>query len=138
MRIAQSRTPPGCFLAIAALWTIFALADRKHPTFHDAVIGILITWAVCLVLYRRVYPDSALLTDAPPQPGEAFRGKIETPLKREPGVFELRLELQRRFSGNSDTIWNDSHRAHAAHGEQGIVLPVYFSIPAGVQKDIDE
>ena len=138
MRIAQTRTPPGCLLALAAGWLILSFVIHKHPLFDYGFVAIMVAGAIVLVIYRKIYPDSFLIADALPQAGETFRGKIETPLKRELGEFRVRLELTRGSGKSTRTIWVDDHVAHAVHGEHGIVLPVQFSVPGSVQKDIDQ
>ena len=68
--------------------------------------------AAVLFVYRKIYPDSVLVTDALPRPGEMFRGNIETPLEGEP-PSECTVHIE-------------------------IILPVEFLVPAEVRKDLDE
>ena len=140
MRIAQQRTPAGCAFALAAGWLAISLVMQKDLMLDYVFAGIVVLCGIFLIVYRKIYPDSILVTDAVPQPGEMFRGKIETPLKSEPSAeFTLRLDLTRRLRRNSRKIWQAEHAAHPVRGEHGIVLPVEFSIPAELQKeDIDQ
>lgn len=135
MRIAQSRTPPGCLLALAAGWLILSFVIKKNVLFDYGFVAIMVIGAIILMIYHKVYPDSFLVTNALPQPGETFRGKIETPLKREPGVFRVRLELTRGSGKSTRSVWVDDHVAHAMHGQYGIELPADFSVPSSVQVD---
>jgi hypothetical protein len=140
MRIAQQRTPPGCAFILAAGWLAMSLIVKKDLMLDYIFVGIVLLCGISLIVYRKIYPDSILVTDALPQPGEMFRGKIETPLKTEPAAaITLRLDLTRRLRRNSRKIWQAEHAVHPVRGEHGIILPVEFSIPAELQKeDIDQ
>jgi len=136
MRIAQQRTPPGCAFILAAGWVAMSLIVKKDLMIDYVFVAIVVLCGIFLLAYRKIYPDSILVTDAPPQPGETFRGKIETPLKTEPAAeVTLRLDLTRRLRRNSRKIWQAEHAAHPIRGEHGVILPVEFSIPAELQRE---
>src|SRR6266513_3153573 len=106
--------------------------------FDRAFVGVLLAGGVFQMIYRKIYPDSFLITDALPQPGEEFRGKIETPLKGDPAECKVKLAFTRRRSRSSQAIWESEQVVHPVRGENGILLPMQFSIPAGVRKEIDQ
>jgi hypothetical protein len=139
MRIVQERTPAGCMFALAAGFLALSfIPPQKHPLLDYTFVGILIAGGIFQMIYRKIYPDSVLVTDALPQPGEEFRGTIETPLKSEPGECKVKLELTRRRSRTSRAIFESEQVVHPMRGERGILFPVQFSIPAGVRKEIDQ
>jgi hypothetical protein len=140
MRIPQQRTPAGCAFLLAAGWLAMSLIMKKDLMLDYIFVAIVVLCGIFLIVYRKIYPDSILVTDAVPQPGELFRGNIETPLKTEPTAeMTLRLDLTRRLRRNSRKIWQAERVAHPIRGEHGIILPVEFSIPAELQKeDIDQ
>lgn len=137
MRIVQDRTPAGCMFAMAAAWLILSLAMQKDLMLDYVAVGLMLAIAIFLLVYRKIYPDSVLVTDALPQPGEMFRGTIETPLKSEPAECKVKLELTRRRSRSSRAIFTSEEGVHPIRGEHGMILPVQFSIPAAVRKEID-
>ncbi len=140
MRIVQDRQPLGCLYGLAAGFLLLSfIPPQKHPMLDYAFVGFILAGAIFLTIYQKIYPDSFLITDALPQPGEIFRGKIETPMKSEPGECKLRLALTRQRGGrNTRAIWRSEQVAHPMRGEHGIIFPAQFSIPAEIQKEIDQ
>ena len=139
MRIAQERTPAGCLFALAGGWLILSLMMQKDLMLDYVAVGLMAAVAIFLFVYRKIYPDSFLVTDALPQPGEMFRGKIETPLMSEPpSECIVHFEITRRRGRYGRTIWRSDHVAHPIRSEHGMILPVEFLIPAEVQKDLDQ
>jgi hypothetical protein len=131
---------PGCFWALAAGWAILTWAvpetgvlAREKFWLNVAFVVAIVLGAIYATIERKVIGDSALVIDALPEPEHGFRGKIETTLKKEPAPgYKLRLEVGRRGKRSSSTIWQSEAFAHPIRGEKGLILPVEFSIPAGI------
>jgi hypothetical protein len=144
MRIAQDRPQLGCFWALAAGWAILTwlvppsgiLAREKY--FLDvAFITIIVLGAIYFTIERKVYPHSVLVTDAAPEPGHGFRGKIESSLKKAPASgCKVRLEVNYSERKSSRTIWKAEAVAHPIGGEHGLILPVEFSVPAEIAREL--
>jgi hypothetical protein len=146
MRIAQDRVQPGCFWALAAGWAILTwvmpntgVLAREKFFLDVAFISLIVLGAIYFTVERKVYRDSVLVTDAAPEPGHGFRGKIESPLKSEPASgCKVRLTVGYRAARNSRTIWQSEAVAHPIRGEHGLILPVEFSVPAEIAKDLND
>ena len=75
MQIAQDRQQPGCVWALAAAllaltWLVPTTginADLKFATSIAFVVG-LVLYAIYLTVDQRIYPNSVLVIDAPPEP----------------------------------------------------------------------
>lgn len=138
MRIVQERQPVGCLFALAAGFLLLSfIPPQNHPILDYAFVGFILAGGIFLTIYQKVYPDSFLVTDALPQPGEQFRGKIESPMKTEPGECKVQLRLGRSRGRNSRMIWESEQVSRPMRGEKGIIFPLQFSIPAEVQREID-
>jgi hypothetical protein len=142
-RIAQDRVNVGCLWSLAIGWAVLSWVWSLLPSgySHSALYDEIFVRAVFLgALYftydRWRFPSATLVVDAPPVPGHAFRGKVETPLKSEPSSG-IRVQLRavedvRRYSS---TVWNAVIDAHPIRGEHGIIVPVELTIPSELAQD---
>ena len=144
-RVAQDRVNLGCFWSLAVGWAVLSWGwsflphgFSYSPLFDELSIAALFLGALWFSIDRWRFADATLLVDAPPAPGHAFRGKVETPLQGEPPRMRVRLRATRyvRKPGTS-TLWSTTIDAHPMRGEHGIVVPVEVSIPADVPADVD-
>jgi hypothetical protein len=139
MRMAQERTPAGCLFALAAAFLVMAFViPDKTPFLDYTVVSAMFLGGVVLVAYRKIYPDAILITDALPQPGETFRGKVETPLKSEPPQCTVQLVVSPHRGRYQSPYWQQTESAHPMRGERGIVLPAQFAVPADVASKITQ
>jgi|GEM_PF-5049532 len=133
MRIAQDRTPIGCFWALPAGWTILNLVSRGFGVLDRVVITLMIAVAIYFTIERMRYAGSVMIIDALPVPGQTFEGTIETPLTSEfPPPVRIQMDLhqsaQRR---NRRAFWESKAIASPTTNEHGaIVLPFRFDPPA--------
>ncbi|PYQ46744.1 MAG: hypothetical protein DMF59_20805 [Acidobacteria bacterium] len=140
MRIAQERMQPGCFWALAAGWAVLTWAvpetgilAREKFWVNVAVVTANVLIAIYATIEQKVVGDSTLVVDGLPEPGHGFRGKIETTLNNErTSRFKLRLQVGRRSRRMSSTSWQSEAIVQPIRGEKGLILPVDFSIPAGI------
>jgi hypothetical protein len=143
LRIPHEKMQPGCFWALAAGWAalIWAFPEtgvlaREKFWLNVAVVIVIVLIAIFATVERKIVGDSTLIIDGFPQPGHDFRGKIETTLNNErTSGFNLRLEVGRPSRRRSSTTWLAKAIAHPIRGEKGLILPVEFSIPAGIDAE---
>jgi hypothetical protein len=134
---------PGCFWALAAGWAILTWAfpesgvlAREKFWLNVAVVIVIVLIAIYATIERKIVRDSILVIDGFPQPGHDFRGKIETNLNNEKtSRFKLRLEVGRPSRRRSSPTWQSKAIAHPIRGEKGLIVPVQFSIPAGLDAE---
>ena len=132
MRIAQQRTPAGCAFAVAAGWLAWSFAVQRVDLIDYVFVGSLVAFGIFLFVYRKIYPNAVLVTDELPQPGNTFRGRVETPLSSEPAEVRTQLMLSRRRGRYGRVLWQS--------GEQivrGATFDVAFPIPSEVGSQID-
>jgi len=131
---------PGCFWALAAGWAVLTWAvpetgilAREKFWVNVAVVTANVLIAIYATIEQKVVGDSTLVVDGLPEPGHGFRGKIETTLNNErTSRFKLRLQVARRSRRRSSAIWESETIANPIRGEKGLILPVEFSVPAGI------
>lgn len=143
-RIAQDRINLGCLWAVAIGWAIlswifsfFPHGYSYSPLYEDIAVGSLFLMALYFSYDRWRFPDATLLVDAPPIPGQAFRGNVETPLQGEPDTpirARLRAPHYVRKPGRT-TVWSATVDAYATRGEQGLIVPVEIPVPAELATD---
>jgi hypothetical protein len=143
LRVTGEKMQPGCFWALAAGWAALTWAipetgvlAREKFWLNVAVVITIVLIAIFATIERRVIGDSTLVIDGFPQPGHDFRGKIETTLNNDrTSRFKLRLEVGRPSRRRSSATWVSKAIAHPVRGEKGLILPVEFSIPAGLDAE---
>jgi hypothetical protein len=141
-RVAQDRVNLGCFWSLAIgwavlswLWTFFP-GGYTHSSLYDEIsVGAIFLSAIYFTIERWRFPDATLVFDAPPVPGHAFRGKVETPLKNEPlgepsSPIRVRVRAFHYVRKATGTVWATKIDAHPMRGERGIVVPIEITIPA--------
>ncbi|MDQ6799655.1 MAG: hypothetical protein M3041_02335 [Acidobacteriota bacterium] len=143
MRVKQEELQPGCFWALAAGWAALTWAfpdtgvlAREKFWLNVAVVIAIVLIGIFATIERKTVGDSTLVVDGFPQPGQVFRGKIETKLNNErTSRFKLRLQVGRPSRRRSSPTWISDAIAHPTHGEKGLTLPFEFSIPAGIDAE---
>jgi hypothetical protein len=138
VRVAELQSPAGCIWLLAGGWLLLSLFVHQNGALDYAAVGVMAVVAIYMMIYRKVYPTSYLVSDEAPQPGRLFRGTIETPLKSDPdsGVT-IQLGLFDRRGRNPRTVWASEQSAHPMHGAQGLVVPFEFAVPADVAREIN-
>jgi hypothetical protein len=143
-RVAQDRVNVGCFWSLAIGWAIlswiwsFLPGGYSHsPLYDEIAVGSLFLGALYFSYDRWRFADATLIVDAPPVPGHAFRGKVETPLKSEPpaGIrARLRATYYVRRPGRT-IVWSSTVDAHPTRGEHGLIVPVEMTVPGELAND---
>ena len=134
---------PGCFWALAAGWAALTWAipetgvlAREKFWLNVAVVITIVLIAIFATIEQKTVGDSTLVIDGFPQPGHDFRGKIETTLNNErTSRFKMRLEVGRPSRRRSSSTWTSEAIANPVRGERGLVVPIEFSIPAGLDAE---
>lgn len=147
MNVAQSRTPVGCWWAIAGGWLLLeyvfpstgVLAEQKH-TLSLIVITLMFLGAIAATIERKRFFDSTLVTEAAPLPGQTFEGTIETPLTAEPARgIRVSIMLLRGRRRNRGALWeSESGASSYIRNDRGtLTVPFRFDVPAELANVID-
>src|SRR5213079_1024162 len=107
------------------------------PLYDEIAVGAMFLGALYFSVDRWRFSDATLVVDAPPVPGHAFRGKVETPLKSAPasGIrARLRATHYVRKPGRT-TVWSGAVDAHPMRGEHGLIVPVEITVPGELAND---
>ena len=136
MRIKQDRTPLGCFWGVAIVWGVLTIAFPNTGILANekwwlgmAAVTALFLIAIYFTIERKVFADSFLTFDEPPESGRTFRAKIETPLKGEVACKVLIGLLRSQRRAGQSWLWKTETTPHPIRGDKGLILPLELAIP---------
>jgi hypothetical protein len=132
LRVAQERTPVGCFWAIAAFWGLLAYFERMPGFLDIAIVIVIVALAIYFTIDSLVFKESYLDFPSPPEAGRTFHATIVTPLKNDDELCTVRLLLYRRGGRRAPLLWSAKAEWPVRPTGHGFAVPFEYAIPAEV------